>query len=375
MCTDMILPFCSENPLVVSGRNTDLSPSPDVDYLLYKIPQGTDFKGYAPKQNPGYLWSNCYGYVGIAINFKSKGTTPAQEQAFLEGFNEKGLSAASLALPYSNFEHHPSESEYDKCVDANLALQLILGTCATVDDVQKKLDELVIWFPKAMQPFDSFHFSIHDKQGKSLVVEFINEQKIYYNNGIGALANEPTFDWHTINFNYFYKALTNADNNVDRYVKMTKDADGRLNPTVGTGYQFEVLGNGMFGLPGDSSSPSRFIRAAKLREFVPPPTTGREGAQYAVQVLSRVAVVEHEVQLYYDSMGKPYDPRDTYDITLWSAIRDHTNGIFYYYTTQNHNLKAVDLNELNFAPGSGITQTGILSDDWYENATSSLQPK
>ena len=379
MCTDLILPFEGENPIIISGRNTDFSPSPTITYPLFKVPVGVTYKGYTPKHTDGKVWRNIYGYVGISLHVAQPDEKPGApinvaNEGFLEGLNTEGLSVASLMLPYTEYVTDPSPEDYDRCVNANVVSQYLLGTCKDVDEVQQKLEEVVVWYPKAIEMFDALHLSVHDRNGKSLVVEFIDGQKNYYNNNeIGALANEPNFDWHAIRYNYFYNALTKADNNIDKYVRMTKGPDGRYNITTGTPYQWEVISSGMFGLPGDSSSPSRFIRAGKLRECVPSAYNARDGVQYALQILYRLAVCTQEDQLYYNAKGQPYDPRDNYNSTLWTSVRDHTNLIFYYATATNHNLQAIDLKDLDFSKGSKVTQTSIQSADWYANATSKLQ--
>lgn len=380
MCTDFILPFDGDQPTIISGRTMDFSKSPDQSYvtIAVKVPAGLTFQAFAPKKNAGYRWKNSYGFVGLTMVAESTDAAAAvgndvSNDVFIEGLNQQGLSVAGLWLSYTEYAKNITESDYSKCLDADKLVSYLLGTCASVDDVQEKLDQVIVWLPDAWQRLDPIHLSIHDRNGKSLVVEFINGQKLYYNNNdIGVLTNEPTFDWHAIQYNYFYNALTCKDNKSDKYVKLKQDEQGRYNIAYGSGYQYEVLSSGMFGLPGDSSSPSRFARAGKLRNCVPAVYDSCDGVQYALQVLSRVAVCEQEVLLYFNASG-PYHPRNTYNPTLWMTVRDHTNIIFYYGTDLNHNIQAIKLDELDFSQGSAVSSTPIASADWYNDSTSRLQ--
>jgi len=381
MCTDFILPFDGDQPTIISGRTMDFSKSSEQSYvtIAVKVPEGLTFQAFAPKKNTGYRWENIYGFIGLtmvdgATDAETASSNDVTEDVFIEGLNQQGLSVAGLWLSYTEYAKDIAESDYSRCLDADKLVSYLLGTCAGVNDVQEKLDQVIVWLSDSWQRLDPIHLSIHDRSGKSLVVEFIKGQKIYYNNNdIGVLTNEPTFDWHAIQYNYFYNALTCRDNKSDKYVELTKDEQGRYNTAYGSGYQYEVLSGGMFGLPGDSSSPSRFARAGKLRNCVPVGYDLCAGVQYALQVLSRVAVCEQEVLLYFNASGKPYHPRNTYNPTLWMTVRDHTNTIFYYCTDLNHNIQAIKLDELDFSQGSAVSQTPIASTDWYNDSTAKLQ--
>lgn len=172
-----------------------------------------------------------------------------------------------------------------------------------------------------------------------------------------------------MHYNYLYKALTPKDNNVNQYIKLTTNnpPSGPYSQTTGNGYESEVLASGMVGLPGDSTSPSRFVRAAKLRECFPAlqANDGEKGVQYAIQVLGRVSVCEQEVQLYYNSTGQQ-NQTNTYNPTLWTTIRNHTDCIYYYFTQSNHNLQAINLksNTLDFNDGNQVS-IPLPNNAWY----------
>ena len=379
MCTDLILPFGENKQPIISGRTMDFSQSPSTTYItdLIKVAEGLTFTAVAPGLKKGHSWVNPYGFVGVCM-MPQKGAQhhgnaevdPTTMRAYTDGLNTEGLSAAALWLSYSDYEKPGKDSQ---CLDIEAIIGYILGTCATVDDVQKNLAELTVWWPEKWEILVPFHISVHDSTGKSLVLEFIKGKKIYYNNTIGVLANGPAFDVHATGFYYSYNALTGADNTTDKYIQVTEDESGRNNITWGTGYQYEVLSSGMFGLPGDSSSPSRFNRAAKLRECVPDIYNAREGVQYALQVLDRLEVCEQEVLTYYNPNGEPENPRNTYNPTLWKVIRNHRDKILYYCTRLNHNLHGVELDKLDFSKGSPACVLPMANDQWVIDSTAGLQ--
>ncbi|MBT7589454.1 MAG: linear amide C-N hydrolase [Candidatus Scalindua sp.] len=380
MCTDFILPSDKDNQTIISGRTMDFSESPESPYItdLVRVPAGITFTGGAPggkggiEIGKGHRWENQYGFIGVWMRpgTMAEDTGPTK-MIFSDGLNTEGLSAAALWLSYSDYEQPGSPSQ---CLSIEFIVSYVLGTCATIDDVQEKLDKLTVWFPGKLEYLLPSHLSVHDSSGKSLVLEFVKGHKVYYNNTIGALANGPTFDVHATNFYYSYNSLTRADNNSDKYIQLTEDK-GRYNITTpgNNGYQFEVLSSGMSGLPGDSSSPSRFTRTAKLRQCVPTTYDNQNGVQYALQVLGRVAVCEQEVLTYYGPNGKPADPRNTYNPTLWMVVRSHRDKILYYCTHLNHNLHAIQLYALDFSRGTSVCQIPMASNQWFIDSTSGLQ--
>ena len=99
------------------------------------------------------------------------------------------------------------------------------------------------WPPQA-QPF---HYVVYDAAGASIAIEPIGGKLKIYDNPLGVMTNSPTFDWHMTNLRN-YIALN------PRNVPPLK-IDGMTFRQFGEG-------SGMLGLPGDTTPPSRFVRAA-----------------------------------------------------------------------------------------------------------------
>ena len=380
MCTDLILPFDKDNPgNIISGRTMDFSDSPTLHYDTYliKVPKGYTFTATAPKGATGHVWTNRYGFVGVSMIPRTPGKKASLDASdpnkiyYSDGMNSEGLSAAMLWLSYTEYEK-PIQGDDAKCIDVERLISFLLGTCATVEDVVSSLKDVVVWLPELWEIYMPYHISVHDRNGKSLVVDFKNGKEVIYNNdAIGVLTNGPGYAWHAVNLNYLYNSMTSADNDQNRYIRF-EEKNGQLVPTVGTGYQYEVLGAGMLGLPGDSSSPSRFIRASRLKQCLPKDYDTRDGVQYALQILGRIAVTRGEVLTCFKSDGTKEDPMDTLDMTLWMLVRDHTERAIYYATALNHNLQAVKLDDLDLSKGK-VTTMSIQTGAWYTDTTSQLK--
>ena len=91
---------------------------------------------------------------------------------------------------------------------------------------------------------------VTDKSGKSLVIEQTEEGLKIFDNPVGVMTNAPSFDWHLINLTQYAGLTTNRPDT-------HKWSDLEL-VTLGNG-------SGAFGLPGDSSSQSRFVKTAFLK--------------------------------------------------------------------------------------------------------------
>ncbi len=369
MCTDFILPFDKENPLVISAKTMDFVHG-DYQMVIRKYPCGISNKSTAPKQRHAVSWTNPYGFIA---NVATYGDFDRPN----DGLNTAGLSVSGQWLSYSEAEGPDSFTKDKEYVCTSDLITFILGNCGSVSDVCQKLEEHHVW----TKPGRGIgHYAIHDKQGKNLVVEFIDGRTELYNNEIGVMTNGPNFDWQVINYNYRYRSLSSLNNDSDRYVRKTGKNFGLYELGPGNGYEYEVLGAGMYGLPGDSTSPSRFVRAAKLSENIPELSSDnskndrQKGVQYALQVLGRIAVCEGEVRLLFDKQGNPVKAEERpFHSTLWKVVRNHTDLVYYYNTHLNQNIQAVDLKELDFGDGV-VNQTPFYSDAiWFHDVSKKLR--
>ena len=142
------------------------------------------------------------------------------------------------------------------------------------------------------------------------------------------MTNAPNFPW----------MLTNLRN----YVGMSND---QIPPSAFGGKIYASTGHGagMFGLPGDLTPPSRFVRMAVTLKFADQAENAEGLLNLAQHVISSLHIVRG-MAVDRDKSGKI----TASETTQWSAFRDLTNRVYYYRTYDNFNLRKIDLKKLNF---------------------------
>lgn len=320
-CTDVRLIAGDGSPMTVRTMEFAVDLGSDVQI----VPRGAKFVSPGP-MGDGLKWTSKYGFVGMnAWNYP----------AATDGLNEKGLGFGALYLP--------GETKYQAVAagDASRALSnarfgnWVLSNFATVDEVRKALGDVIVWGETIPQlgSFTPLHYSVHDANGKSIVIEYVDGKLNVYDNEVGVLTNSPTYDWHVQNLrNYVNLTPVNA-----APVKIG-------NATyAGTGQ-----GSGLHGLPGDPTPPSRFVMAAATAFLADRPKDSGEALILATHLIDRVDIPKGLVRDYH-SGGKP-----TGDYTQWTTFRDHANKIYYWKTYNDPGLKAVDLKDLDFSEGQPV---------------------
>jgi choloylglycine hydrolase len=114
-------------------------------------------------------------------------------------------------------------------------------------------------------------------------------------------------------------------------------------PITIEGVQLSAMGQGpgMFGLPGDSSSPSRFVRAAAFTSSLRPIATGAELERAALHVLNNFDIPAGFIR----SDDKPAND----DHTLWSTIANLKDLRYVLRTYDNPVPVVVELSKVDFS--------------------------
>ncbi len=115
----------------------------------------------------------------------------------VDGFNEKGLSIAALALSHDGVAQNTGK----KKIGTTLAIRMVLDKAATVNEAIELLSQYDI--QSAMKDSD-FHFMLADASGMSKVVEYVqNEMRVwdarylantYITPYMGEQLHQPRFD-------------------------------------------------------------------------------------------------------------------------------------------------------------------------------------
>ncbi len=285
------------------GRNLDLERS--YGECVVVTPRNFRFNMRSVANIPSH-----YAMIGMA-------TVADGYPLYYEATNEKGLSVAGLNFP-SNADYKLYEDGKENIAPFEL-IPYILGRCADVSEAQKLLSNINlvnINFSDNL-PLSPLHWIISDRE-RSLTVESVAEGLKIYDNPIGVLTNNPTFDYHMMNLNNYMSLHEGAAEN-------RLSAENKLN--------VYSLGMGALGLPGDFSSASRFVKAA----FVKLKSHSGEGEEESVSqffhILASVAMPKGCVLV-----------RDgEYEYTRYSSCCNTDRGIYYYTTYENSSVTSVDM--------------------------------
>ena len=235
---------------------------------------------------------------------------------YYDATNEAGLSMAGLNFPGN--AHYPPEAADRDNVSPFEFIPYILGQCATIPQARLLLARInlaAMPFSDAL-PLSPLHWLIADRS-EAIVVEPMADGLRIHDNPVGVLTNNPPFPYHLTNLSN-YRALT------------AKTPENRFAPAL----ELPVYSRGMgaLGLPGDLSSPSRFVRAAFMKAHSLCGSGEAESVTQFFHILSSVRHVRGSVMVE----GKP-------EITVYSSCCNTDKGVYYYTTYENSRITAVDM--------------------------------
>ncbi len=299
---------------IVNGRTVEFGI--EIDNSIAIVPRGYAFVGQTPKGD-GLKYVSKYAAVGVIAFTDVK---------ILDGLNEAGLAVGAFYFP--TFAEYPATTADNqaKGLSPGDFPNWLLTQFATVDEVRKAVasGEVAI-LPTVMKGWGGapppFHYVVYDKTGASIVIEPVKGALVIHDNPLGVMTNSPTFDWH----------MTNLRN----YISL----DPRNVPAITVGAQsFKQLGqgNGMLGLPGDFSPPSRFVRAAVFSATAVPSENATAGIEQVFHILNDFDIPVGVARA--DEDGTIHT-----DYTLLTTARDPQSLRFYYKSYDDQTIRMVDL--------------------------------
>ena len=308
------------------------------------VPKGTEYVGTLPdgKQN-GLKWTTKYGVVGM-----NAGGLPQ----LIDGINDQGLAAGNLFfIEYAKYQPFDAQKA-GKTIAQYEVITWILANFATVAEVREGIKHIRVCHVVSDIAGDMpLHYTIHDSQGNSLVIEYVEGELKVYDNPIGVMTNSPALDWH----------LTNLRN----YVNLTPN---NANPITVEGIKASGFGQGtgMLGLPGDYTPPSRFVRIAALVTSALPAKGYDEGLNLAMTILNNIDIAKGTVR---DLSGKTTE----YDTTCWAVAVDLGQKKYYYRRYFNKDWRCVDVMKA-LDGAKGIMTISIDQPPTYKDVTNTAKP-
>lgn len=251
-----------------------------------------------------------YAIIGMATMYKDA-------PLYAEATNEKGLSIAALEFPGNSryYPYYPSK--------INIApfevIPFILRQCASIDDVKKLmkdihlvdqgLDEIIVTVP--------LHWMISDKN-RTLVIESTDDGIKLYDDAFNVLTNNPPFYYHKENIaNYLNLTAEYPENRFSKNLKLTPFSNGI----------------GSFGLPGDYSSASRFVKASFLISNTEAITSYDEAVAEFFHVLDAVSPIK----------GAVISANAKTSFTIYTSCIDLESHTYYFKTYWDNTIRRAEL--------------------------------
>ena len=251
-----------------------------------------------------------YAMIGMA-------TVADNYPLYYEATNEKGLSMAGLNFP-GNAIYFPHDDKKVNIASFEL-IPWLLAKYETVAQLKDALHAIQIedlsFAPQF--PASPLHWLADD--GKDCItIETTASGMHVWDNPVGVLTNNPTFDYHMPRLSEFMNLTSVQPEN-----RFSKKLD----------LQRFSLGMGSIGLPGDPSSVSRFVKAAFVKHNSVCGMGESESISQFFHILGSVAQQRGITQV---SPG-------VYEITRYSSCCNASRGIYYYTTYENSCVRGVDM--------------------------------
>jgi choloylglycine hydrolase len=299
MCTEFFI--ISKENNVISARNLDFS-----------LPASEQIN----RVNDG---STKYNYMTLyAFNDK---------RYIIDGMNSEGILVSTL---------WQSDTVYSKKGEGLYIFdiaKIALGECKNVDEVRQKVEGKKVWADeietldpltnKMFKVVPPLHYSIHDKNGNSIIIEVVEGVAKVSINKYQVMTNDPFYHWHT--------------RNIENYLHL----DAGLVPKELYKECQPIFGGKLVGLPGDLTSMSRFVKTQKLVSFIENRKfSDAEVLVFVDRIIGNVTVPKYAKECSYLEPEKGLNQK-LYDITFYTVIKDQKNKKFYVKDIYSHSYNRV----------------------------------
>ena len=306
----------------VYGRTMEFTL--DLRSEIMVIPAGTKLTGTDKNGvfgEGGLEWEAKYAAVAAnALNLS----------IVIDGVNETGLVVGVLNFPASAEYMEVSDAEQSKSLCSVDIPGYLLTTCATVADAKQAVAEVPVQgvgIPQYGGAIPPVHYCVHDAEGGSIVIEYVNGHVHVHDNPTTVMTNEPPFPMQLENLAQ-YQAITNTEPKPIEVNGMTLAAHSS--------------GDGTLGLPSGFLATSRFVRAFWFRQFALEHKTPEEGVQVARHILNQFDIPPGTVMTEAGGTGEGGGVAGA-EITQWMTVIDQKNAVLYASTYDHPNLFKVNV--------------------------------
>ncbi|MCI1553234.1 MAG: choloylglycine hydrolase family protein [Levilactobacillus sp.] len=186
-----------------------------------------------------------YGFIGAGRNLS--------HYMFVDGVNEYGLGAAALYFP--QYAQYQKTAPADKLgLAPHDVTAWVLGNAKSVADLRELVHHIqILDVPVALLGLTTpLHFIFSDPTGETAVLEATSEDLHLIDDPVGVMTNAPQLSWHLQNLST-YGTMQAAERPLHDYMDFSLKTQGP--------------GTGALGLPGDYTSPSRFVRTVFNKHY------------------------------------------------------------------------------------------------------------
>lgn len=236
---------------------------------------------------------------------------------YYDAVNEKGLAIAGLNF-VGEAELNNKKNNYDNIAQFEF-IPWILSQCKNVKEAIKFLKQINITNQAYNDKFApaQLHWILADSD-QCICFESLKEGIKIHNNPVGVLTNNPRFEYQLFNLNnYLMLSSGFLKNNFSSQLK----------------FSFNSNGLGGFGLPGDVSSQSRFVRAS----------FNKLNSKSKKDEISSVNQFFHIINSVEQIKGCCRLENKKDEITIYSSCCNLSNGTYYYTTYNNHQINAINM--------------------------------
>lgn len=310
------------------GRTLEYSALLPMDMTYF--PAGMKVISFTPSDNQGMTFDTKYPILGMTGKF----IATAKQLTIGEGINDQGLSFSANWL--NGTESPTVGKENAKILAANDLGAWVLGNFKTAQEVKDALNsgKVEFWVPtkNALAPNTPLplHFSINDKRGGSIVVEFLGGSMQVYDNPVGVMTNGPAFSWHLENLNNY--TFTNLNKNTGQLGKLK--------------LQTQDAGIALTSLPSAETTQGRFVKAAFYANYVRKAKTPDEAITTLAHIMNNF---DRPYDLTVDAaggMGDGVTRNNSSEVTVWTTLQDLSRNLLYFRSINAMNWSVIDMNKL-----------------------------
>jgi len=316
----------------------------DLQEKLLLFPRNHQYMGAGPSGilGTGLVWNGKNAIVGInafGLDF------------LVDGMNEKGMSGGMLNLPNSAVFQSPSEADAKNSIASYQIVIWALSNFDNTDQVRAALPKIFVNSATLSQwnGVVNIHVTLHDTNGKSIVIEYLDGNLVITDNPIGTMTNDPPMSYQ----------LTNVGN----YVNLSPIE--KLPVTInGVTFRAPSSGSGLHGLPGDFLSPSRFLRAFEFSQAAQVNVTNQEKVFLAWHIINMFDIPPGSVMI---PATDPYAKGVAgWEYTQESIVTDPKNLAYYVRPFASLNIKKFQLKDQDLN-ADGIKSWDIGTTTSYES--------